>query len=129
MEYQKLWEAAQRVRENAYAPYSEYKVGAALLSDDGEIYTGCNVENASFPVTVCAERGALSCAVARGARRFIAIALCAGGQAVTPCGLCRQALAEFGEMDVLCPDGAGGYRTFLLSELLPHGFSDFREEK
>lgn len=122
MDYHALWEAARHIRDNAYAPYSKYKVGAALLSQDGEIYTGCNVENASFPVTICAERGALSCAVAHGARRFTAIALYADGQAVTPCGLCRQSLAEFGEMDVLCPDGAGGYRVFLLSDLLPHEF-------
>ena len=93
---QQLLAAAIAVREQAYAPYSKFLVGAALLTEGGQIITGCNVENASFGMTICAERNAVFAAVAQGHRRFQAIALATVGGA-TPCGACRQVLAEFSE--------------------------------
>lgn len=119
--YTELMEAARRVREKAYAPYSHFQVGAALLSRDGRVFTGVNLENASYPAGLCAERAALAAAVTAGARDFAALAVCADGQ-VTPCGLCRQALAEFGDMDLLCAGPSGEPRRYRLSELLPAAF-------
>ncbi|MCI8361156.1 MAG: cytidine deaminase [Clostridiales bacterium] len=119
--YAQLLEAAREARENAYAPYSHFQVGAALLSRDGRIFTGVNLENASYPAGLCAERAALAAAVTAGIREFSALAVCAGGQ-VTPCGLCRQALSEFGDMDVICAVPSGEPRLFRLSELLPAAF-------
>ena len=116
-----LIEAARAARENAYAPYSKYKVGAALLAKSGKVYVGCNFENASFGAGTCAERVALGAAIAAGEREFVAIA-CVGGDGVTPCGICRQAMSEFGDIDVYCADGRGDVREYRLAELLPHGF-------
>ena len=117
-----LLAAARRAAKNAYAPYSKFKVGAALLCKDGSVVTGCNVENASYGLTICAERVAIGSAIARGKRRFVAIAVLAlgrKGRKVRPCGACRQVLAEFaGRLRVVC-DGA----SFGLKELLPSGFS------
>ena len=94
---QRLIDAALAARQQAYAPFSQFQVGAALRSVDGQIFLGCNVENASYGLTICAERGAVMAAVVAGQRKFdgLAIALAGGG---TPCGACRQVLAEF------CPD-------------------------
>ena len=91
---QQLLAAAKDAREQAYAPYSKFLVGAALLTDDGQIISGCNVENASYGLTICAERNAVFAAVTQGHRQFQAIALATVGGA-TPCGACRQVLAEF----------------------------------
>ena len=118
-----LIEKAQAVRERAYAPYSHYRVGAALLAENGDIYTGCNVENAAYPVSICAERTALAKAVSEGCTSFKAVAVVTenGG---TPCGECRQVLNEFNpDMVVLIADADGNLlmqRT--LRELLPEGF-------
>ncbi len=111
--------------KHAYAPYSGYPVGAALLDEQGRIFTGVNVENASYGLTICAERVALGAAVAAGARRLRAIAIAsARPPAPVPCGACRQALAEFADADmpvyVLPPKGRA--RQFALGDLLPHGF-------
>ena len=95
-ELQRLVAAALTVQQRAYAPYSNFFVGAAILSSDGQIFNGCNVENASFGLTVCAERGAISQAIAQGSRDWKAIAVASRG-AVTPCGACRQVLHEFGK--------------------------------
>ena len=125
-----LLQAALQVRENAYAPYSHFCVGAALLGADGVVYTGCNVENASFGATNCAERTALFYAVSQGCRTFQALAVVGGSagpiQAVCPpCGICRQALAEFCGPDFLVYlwDGSGAPQCVPLSRLLPGAFS------
>jgi cytidine deaminase len=114
---------AIEARERAYAPYSNYLVGAAVLATDGTIITGCNVENASYPATICAERVALTTAIAQGHRHFAAIAVATrdGG---SPCGICRQVMAELGlEMLVYISDESGNYRTTTVRELLPDSFS------
>lgn len=123
---------------NAYAPYSGFKVGAALLCRDGEVFVGCNVENSAYPVTCCAERTAVFSAIAAGRREFEAIAVAggevtggkaaagevAGGDYCYPCGSCRQVLAEFasGGFIVLTVNGEGRYRLHRLDELLPYAF-------
>jgi len=109
-------------RQRAYAPYSNYHVGAAVLTSDGTIVMGCNVENAAYPATICAERVALTAAVAQGYRDFVAIAVATqnGG---TPCGICRQVMAELGPaMLVYITDTAGDFRTTTVAELLPDAF-------
>ncbi len=98
----RLLRRALAARRHAYAPYSHFAVGAALLTRSGRVFTGCNVENASFGLTLCAERAALAAAVAAGERRLVAVAVVAGGPAAPmPCGACRQALAEFGGPDLV----------------------------
>jgi cytidine deaminase len=96
IDWEALREQACRVREHAYAPYSGFEVGAALLDDSGEVFVGANVENASYGLCLCAERSALAAAVAAGRRRFRALAIVApGSEPASPCGMCRQVLAEF----------------------------------
>ena len=123
-QFRKLLAAAKSAQPNAYAPYSRFRVGAALLTKSGKIYTGVNVENASYGLTICAERVAVFKAVSEGHRKFAAIAVVAPSNALSPCGACRQVLAEFGEMVVLCADSRNPrrFRLYLLSELLPHAF-------
>ncbi len=118
-----LVDAAKAAREHAYAPYSAFTVGAAILAEDGSVFTGCNVENASYPMTICAEQAALAAAIASGHRRFSAIAVAGpAGNKLPPCGGCRQVLAEFApELTVLYGDGET-FETASLSELLPAQF-------
>ena len=120
---QELLDYAREVRENAYAPYSKFQVGAAILTTDGNVFTGCNVENASYGASICAERAALAGAVSCGYREFEAIAIASNGEdTVYPCGICRQVLHEFHpEIRVIC-QSPEGYETYLLSELMPKGF-------
>jgi cytidine deaminase len=121
MEDKELIASAAEARGRAYAPYSNYTVGAAVLTASGEIYAGCNVENASYGLSVCAERTAAFKAVCAGEREFAAIAVVTE-DGWTPCGACRQVLAEFGpQMRVLVADAAGEYREYTLPELL-HDF-------
>jgi cytidine deaminase len=117
--------AARAARSHAYAPYSHYTVGAALMCQNGAIYTGCNVEGASFGNAICAERVALVKAMSDGHRDFAALAVIAGGaDFCTPCGICRQMLYEFAEdMPVFCCNQAGEYQQYNLRDLLPAGFS------
>ena len=117
-----LVQAALAVRQRAYAPYSNYWVGSAVLTHDGTVIVGCNVENAAYPATICAERVALTAAVAQGHRDFAAIAVATlnGG---TPCGICRQVMAELGPtMTVYISDAAGNFRTTTVDALLPGAF-------
>mgnify|MGYP001065522993 CR=1 FL=1 len=124
MDRKKLIEMAFAARENAYTPYSHFKVGAALLCSDGKIYTGCNIENASFGPTICAERVAVFKAVSEGHRDFVRIVIAGRSEGLcVPCGVCRQVLREFApNIEIICLNGAGEERTFTLEELLPHSF-------
>lgn len=119
-----LLKHALEIRNQAYAPYSHFLVGAAILCDDGAIIGGCNVENASYGATVCAERAAACTAISQGKRNWIAIAVASVG-GVTPCGICRQFLSEFNpKLPILLVDTATGLeQRFTLDELLPSQFT------
>lgn len=121
---EKLINAATAARERAYAPYSNFRVGAAILTKEARYYTGCNIENASYGLTCCAERVALFKAVSNNERSFEAIALTAGtSEFCSPCGACRQALAEFGtNIKVYMANNAGEYVMKTVAELLPDSF-------
>lgn len=131
MNNQKLIDLAYSAREHAYTPYSHFQVGAALLTKDGKVYQGCNIENASYGATNCAERTAFFQAVYNGEREFEAIAIVGGpegaktGNMCSPCGVCRQVMREFCNpktFRVILEDGQGGVKEFLLEELLPYSF-------
>jgi cytidine deaminase len=123
---QELVAAALEARKRAYAPYSHYYVGAALLAADGSVILGCNVENAAYPSTICAERVALTSAVAQGKHDFVAIAV-ATANGGSPCGTCRQVMAELGlDMAVYISDAAGSYSTTSVRALLPDSFGPQR---
>jgi cytidine deaminase len=123
---QELIAIARQARDRAYAPYSNFPVGAALLGRSGQVYTGCNVENAAYPLTTCAERTALTKAISEGEHEFEAIAVVTATGA-TPCGACRQILREFGEPEgnlrVIVANLEGSVCTFTIAELLPAGFT------
>ena len=123
-----LVKCAWAARESAYAPYSRFSVGAALLAHSGEIFTGCNVENISFGLTICAERAAVFTAVNAGCRNFAGLAVVADAKRlVAPCGACRQVLAEFDPaLPVYTAQGDGVHKIWTLLELLPSPF-DWRE--
>ena len=116
--------AAKAMLDKAYTPYSHYQVGAALLGSNGKVYTGCNFESAAFGACICAERCAISCAMADGCRSFTRAAVISSGDGIcTPCGICRQLLFEFSDdLTVLCCRGDGSYEAYTAEELLPHGF-------
>lgn len=132
MKDQLLIEEAFLAREQSYCPYSNFAVGAALLTGSGKIYHGCNIENASYSVANCAERTAIFKAVSEGEKEFIAIAV-VGGQKGTPpvdytypCGVCRQVMSEFGnpeEFRILVAKSVSEYKTYVLKDLLPESFS------
>jgi cytidine deaminase len=115
---------ARAVMQNAYAPYSHFQVGAAIEADDGSIHVGCNVENASYGLTICAERMAVGAAVAAGRQRLVRVAVASAvDPPATPCGACRQLLAEFGlDMEIITV-GPQSERRFRLRELLPEAFT------
>ncbi|WP_428643337.1 cytidine deaminase [Roseibium sp.] len=119
-----LFEAARAVREKAYAPYSNFLVGAALRTPDGTVFTGCNVENASYPVSVCAEGGAVSAMIAAGQRQIAEAVVIGDAALCTPCGMCRQRLKEFGTdgLIVHVADLNGIRQSFTMDELLPAAF-------
>ena len=122
---EKLVELAKEAMTHAYVPYSGYKVGAALLCADGTVYLGCNIENASYSPTICAERTAMCKAVSEGYRKFTRIAIWGKGDDYTvPCGACRQFMSEFSyDMDVISAKGNGEYLSLKLYELMPHAFN------
>jgi len=116
---EQMIEAAWQVREQAYAPYSKFKVGSALLATDGRLFTGCNMENLSYGLTNCAERVAMGTAIAAGARGFVRVVVVADTQvAISPCGACRQVLAEFGVPEVVLAN-RNEVLQFQLGDLLP----------
>ena len=124
-----LLDRARQMRDSAYAPYSGFRVGAALLASDGRVFSGANIENAAYPASICAERVALPGAVAAGVRRFVALAVVGDGPgACTPCGICRQVLFEFAPgLLVLAGGSDGTVQRFVLGrDLLPHGFGPAR---
>lgn len=128
---EELIQAAVQAREMAYAPYSQYKVGAALLGKSGRIYTGCNVENASYGASICAERTAALKAVSEGEREFESLAVAVDGEAPsTPCGICRQFLAEFGtELRLILVNIKGKRVDAILEDYLPEAFTPKRLAK
>lgn len=121
----RLIRAARDVQERAYAPYSHFRVGAALLGEDGTVYTGCNVENASYGLTICAERNAIFHAVACGCRHFTALLITGDSKDLTaPCGACRQVMAEFSIPEIILARPDDSYETFTLQQLLPLTFDE-----
>ena len=138
METQELIRKALEVRQKAYAPYSGFMVGAALLCKDGRIFTGCNIENASYGATNCAERTAFFKAVSEGYREFTAIAIAGGDREAqnlkhcAPCGICRQVMSEFCDpatLLVILPRTENDYKSYTLGQLLPLGFTSADMEK
>ena len=127
----KLIEEALEARENAYAPYSKFKVGAALLTKEGKIYRGCNIENAAYSPSICAERTAISSAISKGDKDFTHIAIIAGNidkgikDYISPCGVCRQVLLEFCDkknFKVILAKDVNTYKILTLEELMPYSF-------
>ena len=126
--WEELFKAASEVRAHAYAPYSNFQVGAALLCEDGTIVAGCNVENSSYGLSICAERNAIARAVVegRGRLKLVAVAVVVDSrEPCPPCGACRQVMVEFGgpELPVRCRNLRGQETVHLLEELLPHAFT------
>ncbi len=124
----KLFNLASSAAANAYAPYSQFKVGAAILSSSGNFYSGCNVENISYPLGTCAEAGAIAAMINGGDNKIAEILIYADSKAlISPCGACRQRVAEFASADtkIHLADKSGIKKTFTLEELLPNNFKEF----
>ncbi|MCL5032263.1 MAG: cytidine deaminase [Thermotogae bacterium] len=129
MTVQELIKKAKEAKEKAYAPYSGFKVGAAVEAESGIIYTGCNVENSSFGLSMCAERIAIFKAISKGERKFKKIAVVANTKGpVSPCGACRQVMAEFGNFDVILANDDGEIEQTTVDQLLPGAFDLRRDE-
>ena len=124
MTNRELYEIALEMTAKSYAPFSKFRVGAALLTKEGKLYTGCNVENSSYGGTICAERTAFVKAVSEGDREFEKIAIASSGGEAWPCGICRQFMKEFCDEDfvIITGNDADSIRTYTLAELLPEGF-------
>lgn len=137
MDVQALIGEALRMRQYSYVPYSHFRVGAALLTQDGKVYTGCNIENAAYTPTNCAERTAFFKAVSEGERDFAAIAIVGGAEDATelsycaPCGVCRQVMMEFcdDQFQIILAKSETEYQIFILKELMPMGFGPKNLEK
>jgi len=129
MEERKLVELASEAKEKAYAPYSKFRVGAAILTDRGKVYTGVNIENASYGATNCAERTAIFKAVSEGEKKIKAIAIASDSdELIFPCGICRQVISEFGDRDtkIICSRKNGEYEVYSADGLLPNAFKKFK---
>ncbi len=123
MEIKKLIEMAIEAREFAYVPYSNFKVGSAIETSTGEVYTGCNIENAAFTPTNCAERTAIFKAVSEGHREIVKIVVVGSGDNTFPCGVCRQVMMEFAEnAEIIIANSTEDYKVYSLKDILPHGF-------
>ncbi|MBE6034031.1 cytidine deaminase [Aminipila sp.] len=130
MTYKELFLKSREAAKNAYAPFSKFHVGAALLTKDGTVYTGVNVENSSFGATICAERTAFTKAVSDGKKEFEAIAISGNGGEAWPCGICRQFMYEFApDLMVITGNDEEHLEQMTLKELLPHGFKLQEKEK
>jgi len=125
MKTEALVAIAREAQERAYAPYSQFRVGAALLTSGGKVFSGANIENASYSLTICAERTAIFSAVLAGEREFEALAITSSGSgSLNPCGACLQVLAEFSPAtSIIISNGKGHLQQYSLSEMLPHAFS------
>ncbi len=126
MDYKELIQKASLAKEASVSPYSNFRVGSALLTDDDKIYTGCNVENSTFGLTLCAERTAIFKAISEGKRKFKTIVIVSDSpDYITPCGACRQIIFDHcGEIDIICTNSKNEYKIFKTSELLPFAFGD-----
>lgn len=129
MNDEELIQAATKAREQSYSPYSKFAVGAAILTKSGKVFTGCNVENRSFRLTICAEQSAVAEAVGAGEKEFLKIAVVTGlTKPAMPCGACRQTLAEFGlDLEIITANTQGARETTTLVELLPHPFEGMED--
>lgn len=125
MDYNELIKAARKAKKYSYSPYSKFRVGAAVLTKSGKIYTGCNIENSSYSLTVCAERTALFKAISEGERKFVAIAVSTDEKGfTTPCGACRQVISDLaGDIDVILANGSRKELKLKMKDLLPHPFT------
>jgi cytidine deaminase len=124
MDMESLIRAAKEAREKAYSPYSNFKVGAAVMTPSGKIYSGCNIENVSYGLTNCAERTAIYKAVSEGEHSFVALAVVADTEGpVAPCGACRQVIAEFGIEQIILGNIKGHTKILSLEEILPYAFT------
>ncbi|HZY10594.1 MAG TPA: cytidine deaminase [Bacteroidota bacterium] len=125
MSYKKLIKAATDAKRYSYSPYSKFRVGAALLTNSGRIYTGCNIENSSFGLTICAERTALFKAISEGRKNFKALAISTDSKDyISPCGACRQVMMDLvGNIDVVLTKGNREHKILKLYDLLPHAFT------
>lgn len=122
-ENKQLYEIALKAKEMAYAPYSDFKVGAALLTADGIVYIGCNIENSSYSATICAERVAISKAISEGKRDFVKLAIASDTKDYTyPCGVCRQVISEFMPNGEIILGNGNDLKIYKATELLPHSF-------
>lgn len=126
MNYDHLAKKAVEAKKNALPTYSKFHVGAALLTEEGKIYSGCNIESSSYSLTICAERTAIFKAISEGERKFKAIAIAGDtDDYISPCGACRQVISDLcGDIDVILVNGIGDYKINKTSELLPYAFSD-----
>ncbi len=123
LDINKLIKKALEAKERAYVPYSKFKVGAALLTEDGELFTGCNIEVSSYSPTLCAERTAIFKAISEGHKKIKAIAVVGDSDFTYPCGVCRQVMREFGkDATIIVANSEEDYRIYKLEELLPHSF-------
>ena len=130
MDNKELIKYALEAKEKAYTPYSNFKVGAALLTKEGRVFTGCNIENAAYSPTICAERTAIVKAVSEGYLNFEKIAIVGGDDGAFPCGVCRQVIREFAkEIDIIIAKSLDDYKIYRLEDILPHSFGPDDLEK